>query len=334
MRIRWKGFELPTKVECEQETSTAEYGKFIAEPFERGYATTIGNGLRRILLSSLEGAAFTTARIEGIQHQYSTMPGIVEDATDIILNLKKVLLKIDVEGEQRLIIDAHGEREVAAGDIQCGTGVSIVNPGLHIATISDPAASLKVELTARKGRGYTPASENERNEIGVIPMDSIFSPVTRVRYLAEDTRVGQITNYDRLIIEVWTDGSVHPEMALIEAAKILRKHLDPFIYYVEVPERPMIEESITEELPASPNGGTRRSVDDLLDSSVCELGLCIRAENCLESQNITTIRELVRRTDNELLSLRNFGKTSLDDIKEKLAERGLSLGMQLDKLER
>jgi len=165
-------------------------------------------------------------------------------------------------------------------------------------------------------------------------MDSIFSPVTRVRYQAEDTRVGQITNYDRLIIEIWTDASVHPEMALIEAAKILRKHLDPFIYYVEVPERPMIEESVAEELPVSPDGGTRRSVNDLLDSSVSELGLCIRAENCLESQNITTIRELVKRSDTELLSLRNFGKTSLDDIKEKLAQRGLSLGMQPDKLER
>ncbi|NQT19666.1 MAG: DNA-directed RNA polymerase subunit alpha [Planctomycetes bacterium] len=338
MRIRWKGFELPTRVVCEEETSTNTYGKFSAEPFERGYATTIGNSLRRILLSSLEGAALTTVQIEGIQHQYSTIPGVVEDITDIILNLKKVLLKIDAEDERHIKLEVSGAREVTAGDLECGPEIAILNPDLHIATMSDPKASIQAIITARKGRGYTTAGENERDIIGIMPMDSIFSPVTRVRYAAENTRVGQMTNYDKLIIEIWTDGSVLPEMALVEAAGIFRKHLDPFVYYVEI-----TEEAITEttrkpaELAASLNRGT--GSDDpallraVLDSSVADLDLSVRAENCLELQNIRTIRELVARTENEMLGLRNFGKTSLEDIKVKLTNMGLTLGMQLSESE-
>ncbi|HUS58055.1 MAG TPA: DNA-directed RNA polymerase subunit alpha [Planctomycetota bacterium] len=336
MRIRWKGFELPTKVVCEKETCTNTYGKFVAEPFERGYAATIGNSLRRILLSSLEGAALTTVRVEGVQHQYSTIPGVVEDVTDIILNLKKVLLRIDGDGERILAFEAGGIGELTAGAIKGGPDVTILNPDLHIATISDAKASIKAVLTARRGRGYSTAGENERNEIGVIPMDSIFSPVTRVRYQAENTRVGQITNYDKLIIEIWTDGSVTPELALVEAAKILRKHLDPFVYFVEVGEKPLPE--LTERKELTGAGATGRLTDpaafkEVLDTSVTELELSVRAENCLEAQNIKTIRQLVSKTENELLGLRNFGKTSLEDIKEKLAEMGLSLGMQIDGLE-
>jgi len=337
MRIRWKGFELPTSVECEKETYTNTYGKFTAEPFERGYATTIGNGLRRILLSSLQGGAFTTVQIEGIQHQYSTLPGVVEDVTDIVLNLKKVLLRIDSEEESALKLEVSGAREVTAGDIEGGPEIAILNPDLHIATISDRKASIVATLTARKGRGYTTAVENEKNLIGTIPMDSVFSPVTRVRHQAESTRVGQMTNYDKLIMEIWTDGSVSPEMALVEAAKILRKHLDPFLYYVEATGEPVDE---TAERPAelvagaAPGGmSDPAAVRAILDSSVADLDLSVRAENCLEAQNIKTIRELVAKSENELLGLRNFGKTSLDDIKIKLDDMGLSLGMRLDQLE-
>ena len=331
MRIRWKGFELPTKVVCENETYTNTYGKFIAEPFERGYANTVGNSLRRILLSSLEGAALTTVRIDGVQHQYSTIPGVVEDVTDLVLNLKKVLLKIDSEGEKSLTLEVSGAGEVTAGQIKGGPEVTILNPDMHLATISDSNASIKARLTARRGRGYATAGENEKNEIGVIPMDSIFSPTTRVRCTAENTRVGQMTNYDKLIIEIWSDGSVSPEMALVEAAKILRKHLDPFVYYVEVSEKPMLEPTEKKELASvSDSAGDPSTLKALLDRSVSDLDLSVRAENCLEAQNIKTIHQLVIRTENELLSLRNFGKTSLEDIKEKLSGMGLALGMQID----
>ncbi len=338
MRIRWKGFELPTKVACEEETYTNTYGKFAVEPFERGYATTIGNSLRRILLSSLEGAALTSVQLEGVQHQYSTLPGIVEDVTDLVLNLKKVLLRIDGEGEKTLQIEATGAGEITAGDIQCEPDVTVLNSGLHIAMISDKKASLMASLTARRGRGYATAGENEKNLIGTIPIDSIFSPVTRVNYLAENTRVGQVTNFDKLIMEIWTDGSISPELALVEAAKILRKHFDPFIYYVEVGEKSVTQ---TAEQPAELSTGVAAggSLQDpsafraVLDSGVGELELSIRAENCLESQNIKTIRELVTRSENELLSLRNFGKTSLEDIKAKLTNMGLALGMAVDELE-
>jgi len=329
MRIRWKGFELPTKVVCEKETYTTTYGKFIVEPFERGYAATIGNSLRRILLSSLEGAALTTMRVEGVQHQYSTIPGVVEDVTDMVLNLKKVLLKIDSEGEKSLSLEVSGPCEVTARNLRGGPEVTILNPDLHVATITEEKGAIKAKLTARRDRGYATAQENEKNEIGVIPMDSIFSPITRVRYAAENTRVGQMTNYDKLIMEIWTNGAVTPEMALVEAAKILRKHLDPFIYYTEVGEKPMLEPSERKEMPVLTAGDTS-SLRAMLDMSVAELELSVRAENCLESQNIKTIRQLVSKSENELLGLRNFGKTSLEDIKEKLAGMGLSLGMHFD----
>jgi len=333
MRIRWKGFELPTKVSCEDETYTKTYGKFSAEPFEHGYATTIGNSLRRILLSSLEGAALTTLQMEGVQHQYATIPGVVEDVTDMVLNLKKVLLRIDGDGERELRLEVSGAGEVTAGDLQAGPDVTILNPKMHIATISDNDAAIAATLTARKGRGYAPSGENEKNIIGVIPMDSIFSPVTRVRYEAQNTRVGQITNYDKLIMEIWTDGSISPELALVEAAKILRKHLDPFIYYVEVSEEPLAQGEQAAQLAVGAAMHDPAALKALLDSSISELDLSVRAENCLESQNIKTLRELVVHSENELLGLRNFGKTSLEDIKEKLTDMGLYLGMPVAELE-
>ncbi len=332
MRIRWRGFELPTRVVCDRESLTGSYGKFVAEPFERGFGTTVGNSLRRVLLSSIEGAGITTARIQGVQHQYSTIPGVVEDVTDIVLNLKQVRLRLLSEGPKVLKIDRRTRGEVTAADIQADPEVEIVNPELHIATLSDDV-SFVAEMAARRGRGYATAEENTKpeQEIGVIPVDSLFSPVRRVSYRADNTRVGQKTNYDRLILELWTDGTVSPETALVEAARILRKHLDPFILYFE----------IGRELPPDKQGAlekrreTRQISDELshkLGMTIEELDLSVRAQNCLESENIQTVRDLIVKTEAQLLAVRNLGKTSLQDIKTKLTNLGLSLGMSLDAL--
>ena len=332
MRIRWRGLELPARVVCERETLTNSYGSFTAEPFEHGYGTTIGNSLRRVLLSSLEGAAITTVRIEGVQHQYSTLPGVVEDVTDIILNIKQIRVRLHTEGPKILKIDRRTRGEVTAGDIQADPDVEIVNPELHIATLNEDL-TFAVEMQARRGRGYATAEENtkDEHEIGVIPVDSLFSPVKRVSYRAEDTRVGQITNYDRLTVEIWTDGSVSPEMALVEGSRILRKHLDPFILYFE----------IGRELPAEKEGPAGRlheaqQIPDELDRklmmSIEELDLSVRAQNCLEAESIQTVRDLIARSEPQLLAVRNLGKTSLHDIQTKLNDLGLSLGMSLDSL--
>lgn len=332
MRIRWRGFELPARVVPERETLTSTYGKFVAEPFERGFGTTVGNSLRRVLLSSLEGAAITTVHIEGVQHQYSTLDGIVEDVTDIILNIKQIRVRLHSEAPKVLRIDRRTRGEVTAGDMQADPDVEIVNPELHIATLTEDVDFI-VEMGARRGRGYATAEENTKaeQEIGVIPVDSLFSPVRRVSYRAEDTRVGQLTDYDRLTLEVWTDGTVSPEMALVEGARILRKHLDPFILYFE----------LGQEVPGEQEdrGGLRRETrqisDELerkLNMTVEELDLSVRAQNCLESENIQTVRDLIAKAETELLAVRNLGKTSLADIKEKLAKLGLTLGMSLDDL--
>lgn len=332
MRIRWRGFELPTRVVCDRESLTGSYGKFVAEPFEQGFGTTIGNSLRRILLSSIEGAGITTVRIEGVQHQYTTIPGVVEDVTDIILNLKQVRLRLLSEGPKVLKIDRTTRGDVTAADIQADPDVEIVNPELHIATLNEDVP-FRVEMSARRGRGYVTAEENTKpeQEIGVIPVDTLFSPVRRVSYRAENTRVGQKTNYDRLTLEIWTDGTVSPENALVEAARILRKHLDPFILYFEAgrelpPDRHTALEKRRE---------TRQISDELsrkLNMTIEELDLSVRAQNCLESENIQTVRDLIVKTEAQLLAVRNLGKTSLQDIKAKLANLGLSLGMSLDAL--
>jgi DNA-directed RNA polymerase subunit alpha len=332
MRIRWRGFELPSRVVCDRETLTGAYGRFVAEPFERGFGTTVGNGLRRVLLSSIEGAGITTVHIEGVQHQYSTIPGVVEDVTDVILNIKQVRLRLHSEGAKTLKIERRTRGEVTAADIQADPDVEIVNPELHIATLNEDVPFL-VEMAARRGRGYATAEENTKaeHEIGVIPVDTLFSPVRRVSYRAENTRVGQKTNYDRLTIEVWTDGTVQPETALVEAARVLRKHLDPFILYFE----------IGRELPAEKEDKslkrreTRQISDELgrkLAMTIEELDLSVRAQNCLESENIQTVRDLIVKSEAQLLAVRNLGKTSLADIKTKLANLGLSLGMSLDAL--
>jgi DNA-directed RNA polymerase subunit alpha len=328
MRIRWRGLELPHSVRSERGTLTDTYGKFVAEPFERGFGVTIGNSLRRILLSSLEGSAVTRVKIQGVQHEISTIRGVVEDVTDIILNIKSLVVKNASDQPRTLRIERDTKGVVLAKDIITDPDIEIINADHVIATLTDDVP-FNVEMTVENGRGYRTAEENvgKEREIGVIPVDASFSPVTRVKHEIEDTRVGQKTNYDKLILEVWTNGTVSPQMALVEAAKILRKHLNPFIQYAE----PGPEIGI-EEVGAAPAGGGDAGDPELerkLNMSLAELELSVRATNCLESEGITTVRDLVIRNDSELLEVRNFGETTLKEVKSKLAERGLSLGMKL-----
>lgn len=326
MRKRWMGFELPVRVVCDKESLTDTYGKFTAEPFERGYGTTVGNGLRRVLLSSLRGAALTSVRFEGVQHQFQTLPGVVEDVTDICLNLKKVLVKLHADEPKELKLDARRKGEVTAGDLEHDADVEIANPDLHLATISE-GGKIVASLEARPGRGYKVAEEFAKEEIGHIALDGVFSPVIKVKPMVENCRVGQVTNYDRLTLEIWTNGTVDPEMALVEAARIYRKHLDPFVQYFEL--GPPIEDAAA-QLAAQKELEHQNELDRRLARSVDELDLSVRSANCLASQKITTLKELVTKTEVELLNFRNFGQTSLTEIIEKLTELGLELGMEID----
>lgn len=325
MHVRWRGLELPAKVTIDEKSRTETFSRFIAEPFERGFGTTVGNSLRRILLSSIEGAAVSKVRIEGVQHEFSTMAGVLEDVSDIILNIKNLVVSLDGDGPKTMRLAATGPGEVTADLIEADAAVTIHNPDLVICTLTDEV-DFEAEFTVGKGRGYEPASEQyakrEEQEIGEIPVDAIFSPVQRVRYRVENTRVGQRTNYDKLILDVWTDGTTSPEMALVEAAKILRKHLNPFVQQHEIGD-----DRVSAEASAA------ASVDEelirKLNMQVAELDLSVRASNCLESAKIRTVAELVQQDETHLLSLRSFGKTSLREIKRKLEELELSLGMQL-----
>jgi len=313
---------LPARVVCDTATLTETYGMFAAEPFERGFGTTVGNSLRRVLLSSLEGAAVAWASLEGVDHEFTSMDGVVEDVTDIILNLKGLVVRLHGDQPRLIRIKKKTKGEVTAADIDTDSNVEVLNGDLHIATLS-ASRPFNVEMEVRKGRGYITAEENEDVEqvIGRIPMDSVYSPVTRVRYRTEDTRVGQKTNYDRLIIEIWTNGALSPEMTLVEAAKILRKHLNPFVQYFELGEQLAAEPSAVEEEEAAIDAETVRQ----LERSVSELDLSVRASNCLESAEIRTLGDLIVKTEEELLDIRSFGKTSLTEIKMKLGELGLSL---------
>jgi DNA-directed RNA polymerase subunit alpha len=327
MRIRWRGLELPNRVVSDRDTLTDTYGKFSAEPFERGFGVTVGNSLRRILLSSLEGSAVTRVKIQGVQHEISTIPGVVEDVTDIILNIKSLVVKNSSEQPRTIRIDRHERGVVTAANIITDEAIQIINPEHIIATLTDDVPFV-LEMTVENGRGYRTADENagKEREIGVIPVDSSFSPVVRVKYEIEDTRVGQRTNYDKLMMEIWTNGTVTPQMALVEGAKILRKHLNPFIQYAEPgPEIP-VEERVE---GAAASEAIDHELERKLNMSLAELELSVRATNCLESEGITTVRDLVIRTDEELLEVRNFGETTLKEVKAKLAERGLHLGMKL-----
>jgi DNA-directed RNA polymerase subunit alpha len=327
MRIRWRGLELPNRIASDRSSLTDTYGKFMAEPFERGFGVTVGNSLRRILLSSLEGSAVTRVKIQGVQHEISTIPGVVEDVTDIVLNIKSLVVKNASDSPRTLRIERHERGVVKAADIITDQDVEIINPDHIIATLTDDVPFV-VEMRVENGRGYRMAEENveQEREIGVIPVDSSFSPVVRVKHEIEDTRVGQRTNYDKLIMEIWTNGTVSPQMALVEGAKILRKHLNPFVQYAEPgPEISMEERG---EMGAA-GEQVDLELERKLNMSLAELELSVRATNCLESEGITTVRDLVSRSDEELLEVRNFGETTLKEVKAKLEERGMHLGMKM-----
>ncbi len=325
MRIKWRGLELPNRLTCEREMLTDTFGKFFAEPFERGFGVTVGNSLRRILLSSLEGSAVTRIKIQGVQHEITTIPGVVEDVTDIILNIKSLVVKNSSEQPRVIRIDRHQKGVVKAADIITDEAVQIINPEHIIATMTDDVPFV-VEMTVENGRGYHTADENagKEREIGIIPVDSSFSPVVRVKYEIEETRVGQRTNYDKLVMEIWTNGTISPHLALVEGAKILRKHLNPFIQYIEPGPEMALDERVEVVLADQIDIELERK----LNMSLAELELSVRATNCLESEGITSVRDLVIRTDEELLEVRNFGETTLKEVIAKLQERGLHLGMK------
>ena len=322
MRRMWQTIIRPKRIEVDEETLSPTYGKFVAEPFERGFGITIGNALRRVLISSIQGAAITAVRIDGILHEFSTVPGVKEDVTEIIMNLKEVELKLNSEGPETIYIKTKGEGVVKASDISANNNIEILNPDQHIATLSQDA-KLSIEMTVQAGIGYRTAekSRDENAPIGTIPIDAIFSPVKRVNFNVNYARVGQVTDYERLTLEVWTDGSIAPEDAIAFAAKILQNQLKLFINF---------EEEI-EVLPkAEP---TRQRFNDNLYRSIDELELSVRSSNCLRNANIRYIWELVTRTEPEMLKTKNFGRKSLNEIKEILSEMGLTLGMKLDGFE-
>ena len=327
MRIRWRNFELPSKVQVDEDTLTNEYGRFVIEPFERGFGHTIGNGLRRVLLSSIEGTAVTAVRIEGASHEFDTLEGVYEDVTDIILNIKK--LRIHHPGDRPITcrIDKEGKGPVTGADVMCEGDAKVVNTDLVIATLSLDQ-ELRIEMEVQQGRGYVPAEENidDAHELGTIPVDAVYSPVHRVRYTVEATRVGKFTNYDKLVLEVWTDGTIAPNQALIEAAKIYRKHLNPFVLFdSSLDDRPVVGDPARNEFETVTED---KELSGLLDRPIADLELSVRARNCLDSANITTIGELVGLGESEVMNLKNLGKTSMTEIKTKLAGLGLSLGVQ------
>ena len=369
MRIRWRDLELPTKVVADSATRTDTYAKFTAEPFERGYGVTVGNGLRRVLLSSIEGTAVTSVKIQGVKHEFSSIEGIKEDVTDIILALKRLRIQFHTDDPKVLRIEKTGVGPVTGADVQTGSDCEIVNQDLQICTIT-AERSFEAEIEVRRGRGYVTAEENarEEQEIGVIPMDSIFSPIQRVRYRTENTRVGKLTNYDRLIIELWTDGTITPEMALVEASKIYRKHLNPFIQFFDVgkellfdkqqentlggtfgssmatsgmpmssapaaPTAPSFPAMTAPSAPAASSPATSGDVKELartMELPIAHMDLSVRASNCLEAEGIQTIGDLVRLSQDQVMGFKNFGRTSLKEIVRRLEEMNLSFGMDVD----
>lgn len=319
----WKDLIRPKRLEAEKETLTPFYGKFTAEPFERGFGITIGNSLRRILLSSLQGAAITSVKIDGVLHEFSAIPGVKEDVTEIILNLKEVRLKLHTEGPKMIRVKSEGPGVLKAGDILTGDAVEILNPDHPIATLSKDG-KLSMEMTVKMGRGYIPAERNrdEHQPVGTIPMDAIFSPIKKVNYTVTNARVGQITDYDKLTLELWTDGSLTPEEAVAHAAKILKDQLSIFITFEEGEEE--------EETTVLEYQGEMEKLNENLFRSVDELELSVRSQNCLKHADIKLIGDLVQKTEAEILATKNFGRKSLNEIKEILAEMGLGLGMKIE----
>ena len=317
----WKGFQRPKRLECERETLTERFGRFTAQPFERGFGTTIGNALRRVLLSSIEGAAVTAVKIDGVLHEFSPIPGVVEDATDIILNLKQIPLRVHVDRTKTLLLKVDKPGEIKAGHIETDADVEILEPDVHIATLAD-GGSLTIEMQVNRGRGYVSAEKNFSEDLGIgwIPIDSVHSPIKKVNYLVEAARLGQTTDYDKLTVDVWTDGSVTARDAVALGAKLIRDHLNIFIN---------IDEPADQLKPPPPEQEPTVS-NEHLDKSVEELELSVRSYNCLKNANIMTIRELVQKSEPEMLRTKNFGRKSLNEIKEILTTMGLRLGMRLD----
>ena len=324
MAIRLSRFEMPNNVKVDETTKTATYTRFTAEPFEIGYARTIGNSLRRVLLSSIEGAAIASVKIKGVNHEFSTIKGCTEDVTDIILNLKRVLVKTFSRDDQKISLKAKGPCTVYAGDFAESNNVEILNPRQEICTL-DVDGVLEMECEVRTGRGFCLADGNKKStdEIGKIAIDSIFSPVTRVNFLVENTRVGQRTDYEKLVLDVWTDGRIEPEEALKTAGAVLRKHLDVFVDYAG-------EQTLEFDDVGSSEANDREKLRKLLNMSVNEIELSVRAANCLNNANIATVGELAAKTEADMLKYRNFGKKSLDEIKDKLVSLGLCLGYKFD----
>ena len=315
--------ELPSTLEVERETLSPTYGKFTAEPFERGFGSSVGNSIRRVLLSSLLGSAVTQIKIRGAQHEFTSIPGVLEDITQIVLNVKSLVVRNHSDATRVITVEANKAGVITGGDIETDADVEIINKDHVIATLSSDTEFM-MEMVVENGRGYVPSTEHSSvdHEIGIIPIDAVFSPITRVRYEVEETRVGQKTNFDKLNLEVWTDGSVSPELALIESAKILRKHLNPFVQYREL--GPSIFSAAR-----GGAGSPEAQLEAKLNMTLGDLRLSVRANNCLESENIMTVRDLVQRNEDSLLEVRNFGDTTLNEVREKLSQYGLHLGMRV-----
>ncbi|MBL7151058.1 MAG: DNA-directed RNA polymerase subunit alpha [Candidatus Omnitrophica bacterium] len=323
MGIKWRDFQLPKRLECEESSYTPTYGKFFAAPFERGYGVTLGNSLRRVLLSSIEGSAVTSIKIAGIQHEFSTISGVFEDVPEIILNIKSLILNSHSKIPKLIYIKKNSKGEVKAKDIELNESIEIVNPDLHIATLTKDT-KFHIEMEVSRGRGYVPAEMNKRedNAVGVIPIDSIFTPVKKINYYVENTRVGQRTDYDKLIMEIFTNGAITPKDALLYASNILQRHLDIFVNFGQLPE------DIAEDEPEMSK--EEMAVYEKLRLPISELELSVRSSNCLREAGIKIIADLVKRTEEEMLGFKNFGKKSLNEIKELLLVMGLTLGMQVD----
>ena len=322
MGIAWKDFEMPSRIEVDEATYTPTYGRFIAEPLERGYGTTVGNALRRVLLSSLEGAAITSVKVDGVLHEFSAAAGVVEDVSEVVMNIKQLVLKSHTRSPKTLTISQDKKGDITAGQISTDETVEVLNPDLHIATLTK-SSKFHMELEMGIGRGYVPADRNrkESQPIDVIAVDSVFSPVRKVNFMVENTRVGQMTDYDRLILEIWTNGAMNPKEALLTAAHILQKHLEIFTAFGELPA----EEGSEEEQALSPDAL------DKLRMPVTELELSVRSANCLREAKIKTIADMVQKSEGEMLKYRNFGKKSLAEINEILKGMGLAFGMKLDR---
>ncbi|MBU1090973.1 MAG: DNA-directed RNA polymerase subunit alpha [Candidatus Omnitrophica bacterium] len=323
MGIKWRDFQLPKRLECDESTYTSTYGRFSAAPFERGYGVTLGNSLRRVLLSSIEGSAVTSVKIQGVQHEFSTIAGVVEDVPEIILNLKTLLLNSHSKIPKTIYLKRTTKGEVKAKDIEVDETIEIINPDLHIATLTKDV-KLNIEMEVARGRGYVSAEANKKEEkaIGVIPIDSIFTPVKKVNFFVENTRVGQRTDYDKLILDIWTSGAISPKDALLYASNILQRHLDIFVNFGQMPE------DIEEEEPEMSK--EELVLYEKLRLPISELELSVRSSNCLREAGIKIISDLVKRSEDEMLSFKNFGKKSLNEIKSLIIGMGLTLGMQVD----